>query len=316
MPTELIIGHRGSSLTYPENTMISFEKALTDGCNCFELDVAISSDGVPFIMHDDTLDRTTNGTGNCHEKTWEYIQGLDAGSWKNSQFIGEKVPSLEQVLDYFKGNSNFILIEIKTTPIYGNMNLPEKVAQLITLKGMENQCFVFSFDNLYVDRVKLYNTKIITGYLSSGDTTTIIASAVAKGHKFVSFEKSLITQQLIDTVHSNNLKINAWTVNSQTDVQNLINMGCDWISGDDTVMLKNVADINSIIQIIQPYYHVVYIQLNDDTLMLPLYESDKSNFRVYNINKIMAFELVDTTNIRASNLRIMTENGVMAVATL
>ncbi|MDZ4861503.1 MAG: glycerophosphodiester phosphodiesterase family protein, partial [Candidatus Hydrogenedentes bacterium] len=97
-----VIGHRGASAYAPENTMASFVKAREMGADWFELDVRLSRDGELVIMHDETLDRTTNGHGYVRDWTLHDLKQLDAGAWKGEEFTGERVPTLAQCLDYAK----------------------------------------------------------------------------------------------------------------------------------------------------------------------------------------------------------------------
>lgn len=94
----ILIGHRGLAGLAPENTLASFRAAAAHGLTMVEFDVRLSRDGVPLVFHDDTLDRTTDGSGAVAERDWAEIAGLDAGSWFGPAFAGERVPGLEQVL--------------------------------------------------------------------------------------------------------------------------------------------------------------------------------------------------------------------------
>lgn len=115
----LILGHRGSKGTAPENTLISFKKALLTGCDGLELDVHLSKDGIPVVIHDETVDRTTNAKGLVSSFTLKELKQMDAGKWFNRTFQGEKIPTLEEVLvllseENFTGLLN---IELKTDRI-------------------------------------------------------------------------------------------------------------------------------------------------------------------------------------------------------
>ena len=111
-----IIGHRGASAYAPENTMASFRWAQFMGCHYIEFDVMLSADGHPFVFHDETLNRTTNGRGKFGMMSAEYIQSLDAGKWFSRQFINEKIPSLQTVLEWLLMSDVKANIEIKPYP--------------------------------------------------------------------------------------------------------------------------------------------------------------------------------------------------------
>ncbi len=110
-----VIGHRGACALAPENTMASFKIAHALGCGLIEFDVMLSADGVPFIFHDETLMRTTNGQGSFGRASSEYIQSLDAGQWFSRQYIGEKVPTLRETLLWLVESDMQANIEIKPT---------------------------------------------------------------------------------------------------------------------------------------------------------------------------------------------------------
>ncbi len=241
MATEYFLGHRGYSELYPENTMLAFKEAVEAGACGFELDVVKSADGVLFIMHDDTVDRTTDGTGKCSELTWDYIKTLDAGSYKDSAFAGVGVPSLEQVLVYFKRKICWILIEIKD----GYNDIATEVAEMITARKMENQVKVQSFNWDYMDTVKSMNPDICTGLLGTFSPTAQ-ARALKGGHKFLSI--SSYTKQAINSAHKYGFDTFIWTENTADGIQHYIDLNVDGIIGNDIELFTNAATANSINQ--------------------------------------------------------------------
>ena len=108
----LIMGHRGAMGHAPENTMASFRKAVELGVEAIELDVHLSSDGKLVVIHDETLDRTTDGQGPVVAKTLTELKALDAGSWYKPEFAGERIPTLEEVLDWARDRVP-VVIEVK-----------------------------------------------------------------------------------------------------------------------------------------------------------------------------------------------------------
>jgi glycerophosphoryl diester phosphodiesterase len=110
------IAHRGAGKLAPENTLAAFRLGAAHGYRMFECDVKLSSDGVPFLLHDDTLNRTSNGTGVAGEQPWSTLAQLDAGSWHSRAFAGEPLPSFENIARFCLRNGYFLNIEIKPTP--------------------------------------------------------------------------------------------------------------------------------------------------------------------------------------------------------
>jgi glycerophosphoryl diester phosphodiesterase len=116
LAVDRIIGHRGASAYAPENTMAAFDKALSLGCRFVEFDVMCSADGEPFVFHDDTLKRTTNGQGEFGTSNASYLQNLDAGTWFSRQYKGEKIPHFKDVLEWLSFSDVQANIEIKPYP--------------------------------------------------------------------------------------------------------------------------------------------------------------------------------------------------------
>lgn len=110
------IAHRGAGKLAPENTLAAFRLGASFGYRMFECDVKLSADGVPFLLHDDTLNRTTHAKGVAGDHEWRYLSQLDAGSWHSRSFAGEPLPTLDNVAQFCLKNGYFLNIEIKPTP--------------------------------------------------------------------------------------------------------------------------------------------------------------------------------------------------------
>lgn len=136
----IAIAHRGASAWAPENTVAAFDSALEVNCPAIEFDVRLTSDGVPVVIHDDTLDRTTNGSGRVAEASWLDILRLDAGSWKQPRFAGARVPTLEEALQAICPMARPI-IELKV-PIE-----PAMLIDLLGRYGAMRDAVVMSFDS-------------------------------------------------------------------------------------------------------------------------------------------------------------------------
>lgn len=156
--TVRVIAHRGASGYAPENTMASFKKALELKAEMIELDVHLTKDGVAVIMHDGKTDRTTGVKGEIKEMTYEEIQKLDAGSWYSKDFAGEKVPTLQEVLEWASGKIQ-VNIEIKAP------GCEKIVVDLINKYDMKNTVIVTSFDHTILKKIKDLDPEVITGAL-------------------------------------------------------------------------------------------------------------------------------------------------------
>lgn len=142
-----LVGHRGASALAPENTMASFKRALADGADIVELDVRVTADGVVIVMHDDTVDRTTDGSGGVSELTLEEIQGLDAGSWFHPRFAGEPVPTLAEVLGWAQGRVElFLEIKYDWSSSEIDPRLVPAVVDLVAERAMVDEVALISFN--------------------------------------------------------------------------------------------------------------------------------------------------------------------------
>jgi glycerophosphoryl diester phosphodiesterase len=110
------IAHRGAGKLAPENTLAAFRHGAMHGYRAFECDVKLSADGVPFLLHDATLERTTSGTGTAGEQPWAQLSRLDAGGWHSRAWAGEPLPTLDAIAAYVQRNALALNIEIKPTP--------------------------------------------------------------------------------------------------------------------------------------------------------------------------------------------------------
>ncbi|MCY7316138.1 MAG: glycerophosphodiester phosphodiesterase [Rubrivivax sp.] len=115
-PLPFWVAHRGAGKLAPENTLAAFRAGAAHGYRAFECDVKLSADGVPFLLHDTTLDRTTSARGNAGDRTWAELSRLDAGGWHSRSYAGEPLPSLDTIAAYVQRNGLALNVEIKPTP--------------------------------------------------------------------------------------------------------------------------------------------------------------------------------------------------------
>lgn len=163
-----IVAHRGGSKKAPENTLASARHAYASGATSMELDVGLSSDGEFFVLHDDTLDRTTNGKGRLDQTPSTLVETLDAGSWFGPEFAGEPVPRLTQILDFAKDKIHFTLEMKKSAAKPG---VARKLVDMLKERGMTGQVSVISFSSQFVHEVEALAPEIDTGLLLSEQPT-------------------------------------------------------------------------------------------------------------------------------------------------
>ncbi|AFH60295.1 glycerophosphodiester phosphodiesterase family protein [Paenibacillus caseinilyticus] len=140
-----VAGHRGYKAAYPENTLLSFRKAVEAGASMLEFDLRRSKDGVVAVIHDDTVDRTTNGTGAVRDHTWEELRGLDAGGWFDPVFEGLRIPSLTQLCEELRAYPDLLLnVEIKPAP--DAVQTADQAVAMLQAYGLLPRCVFTSFD--------------------------------------------------------------------------------------------------------------------------------------------------------------------------
>ena len=168
MKAPFVIGHRGACADAPENTLASFALAFAKGAGMVECDVTLTRDGQVVVIHDETLDRTTDGRGPVSSRTLEEIRRLDAGAWFSGKFEGEKIPTLDEVLALVLERKGAINIEIKPEAVKGELfsdGVEARVLSAVASRRMEGSVLVSSFDARAVRRAKDLAPTIATAFL-------------------------------------------------------------------------------------------------------------------------------------------------------
>jgi len=213
-----IIGHRGARGLEPENTMRSFRKALELGVDYIECDVHMTKDGHIVLMHDHTVDRTTNASGPVNSFTFDEIRKLDAGE-------GEIIPTLQQLLDLARGKAE-LHIELK------DETATEPTVRLVEKNGMEAEVFLTSGNTGTLKRVRELNASIATEHIFGEPPDDAIDRALSVGAKRVSCHISHLTSQFVRKAHENGLQVIAWPPNTVEEARKAIECGVDLICTD------------------------------------------------------------------------------------
>jgi len=226
------IGHRGNPLFAPENTLASF-RACSNTADLVELDGRVSSDGALIVMHDETVDRTTDGTGYVASLTLGQLKALDAGSWFSTDFVGERIPTLEEAV------TNILpfavpLIERKTGTAAHYVNALRRLNALTNV-------ILASFDWNFLAAVHALEPAIPLCAVGSGTLTAAsLTNAWNAGARTVAWERTAIAATEVALVHSLELKLFVWTVDSPLEIQYFINLGVDGIISNDPAAVKGV----------------------------------------------------------------------------
>ncbi|OCA82153.1 glycerophosphodiester phosphodiesterase [Pseudobacillus wudalianchiensis] len=229
------VAHRGASGYTPENTIAAFDKAVEMKADYIEIDVQRSKDGKLVIIHDTTVDRTTDGTGRVKDLTYEQLSALDAGSFKGEQFKGEKIPTFEEVLDRYRGKIG-ILIELKSPELYPGIE--ESIAQQLKKRNLDRpqneKIIIQSFNFESMKKMDALLPKVPIGVLTSSKshTTEQALKDFSAYADYFNPSYGIVTKDLVNDVHSLGMKISSWTVRSQEAADFLFSMDVDAIITD------------------------------------------------------------------------------------
>ncbi len=214
-----IIAHRGASGEELENTMQAFRRAYALGCRWIECDVRITRDGIPVIIHDATVNRTTNGRGRVSRITYRTLLSLDAGQ-------GERIPSLEETLQFANKNSMRLVLEIKdpralTPTLQAIKHVPSKTRIIIS-----------SFFPSVLTRASAFDHSLTTALIISRPRMHWVHAAHRVRARLIHVEASLATKKNMKTAHAAGLKVWAWTVNDLHKAARLKSLGVQGIFTD------------------------------------------------------------------------------------
>ena len=234
----LVIAHRGAAADAPENTLAAFELALGQGADAIELDVHLSADGVPVVIHDMRLDRTTSGKGLVREHTVAEIRRLDAGSWFNrrhsskarARYSAQRIPLLAEVLALARARQCLVFVEIKT----GGKTYPgieAKVMEEIRRAGVAPRATIMSFDQEILRGIRRLDPEIALGTSSDRPVPTL-RRARSLAARCVVPHWALATPRFIRRAHAAGLQVIVWTVNQPRAMRRMLANAVDGIITD------------------------------------------------------------------------------------
>jgi len=240
-PAPLIYAHRGAQDVAPENTLAAFSQALSVGADGFELDVTRCKSGEIVVIHDDTVDRTTNGTGEVHALTLGELRALDAGSWFDAAFRGERIPLLSEALDLL-GKKSRINVEIKGGQARGD-RIERDVLDMVCERGLVTQTIISSFDPMILYRAKRTKPSVPCGLLYAPNMPRPLSQAWSRRAircDALHPHYSQLTSESVSRLHRAGYAINVWTVNEVEDMRRMVDWGVDAIITDHIVALQTV----------------------------------------------------------------------------
>jgi glycerophosphoryl diester phosphodiesterase len=224
-----IIAHRGASGHAPENTLAAFERAVALGAQFIETDLHLTRDARFVAIHDKTLERTTNGKGAVRDFTLAELRELDAGMWFDRQFMGQRIPTLEEILEFARQHDVVFYLEIKYDSAWGMHH-----ALVAALGGTGNaaRTIVLSFDPSTLTSLRRLDASIMMGLLVEGENRDFVKSALDVGARQLCPRLDLVTRELVDQAHRSDLHVVTWTVNEAAKMNSVSHAGVDGIMTD------------------------------------------------------------------------------------
>ncbi|TXK79354.1 glycerophosphodiester phosphodiesterase [Paenibacillus sp. N3.4] len=234
----IVIGHRGAAGEAPENTLASFALALEQGADGIELDVHLSADGEIVVCHDPDLDRTTNGTGFIHRKSWDEIKRLDAGLWFSEAYTGERVPLLREVFELVPSG---ILINIEVKHAYEG-HMEKALLAFLQKSGRWEDVVISSFDHKVIRRIKHAESKAKVGLLYAANLIDHAAYARQIDIDVFSLHPYFhaIEKEDVQGALAAGLEVYPYTVNRVEDYKRLIEKGVSGIITDFPAKLRDL----------------------------------------------------------------------------
>lgn len=218
----LVIAHRGASTYAPENTFAAFDLALDLGARHLELDVQQSSDGHLVIIHDDLLNRTTNGHGPVWQHTLAELQALDAGAWFDRKFTGERIPTLEAVLQRYAGRAH-LHVEIKGK----SEGLSERTADRIRALNWTQAVTMTSFQKDKLEALRAYAPELPAGWLLRTLDDEVISEAQRMGITQLCPKADSVTPAIVTKLRSAGFNVRAWGVSDEALMRRVADAGVD-----------------------------------------------------------------------------------------
>lgn len=216
------IAHRGYSAVAPENTLPAYKLAKKMGFTYVETDISFTSDGVAVCLHDASINRTSNGTGNIGSLTWAQVQTYDFGSWKSSAYAGTKIPSFEQFIKLCRDLGLHPYIELKDTATYTEAQI-QGLVDIVAANGMQGKVTWISFSATYLGYIKDYDSAARLGYLASSVSSAVITTTQAM--------KTTDNEVFVDTADTSGtaatlcknagLPMEVWTIDSAVGIKGL-----------------------------------------------------------------------------------------------
>lgn len=224
-----VIAHRAGAAEAPENTIAALERAIAAGADMAEVDIQMTADGVLIAVHDDNLVRTTGLDQNVAEVDFETVCRLDAGAWCADTFVGEKIPTLEQLLSVSKGRIG-LMLEVKCS---GEETAVVKLIKQVQESGMEEQCALACTELDVLQKSKELEPDLDTVYIGQALPWNLEVLNYVDGY---SIQEDALNGEMVERVHNSGKRIYVWTVNTPEEICRMAALGVDGTVTDDPAL--------------------------------------------------------------------------------
>jgi len=243
----LAVAHRGHSIAYPENTLEAYRKAIELGVEMIECDVNITSDGTLVMMHDPTLDRTTNGTGRVSAATWQEIQRLDAGGRFKPEFAGARIPLTEETLLLYKETGTLSCFEVKGADAEESNRIALRLVELFVKHNMLDTAFMSSYHH---EALQLAKSKcpelLLAPERLPDDAPPDPPEAVRQAKSFpapvLQHQYTVLTEEVVRVLHENEIAVWSWSTTDEASMVLSIELGADALMGDDVQLMLEILN--------------------------------------------------------------------------
>ena len=241
----LSVAHRGHSIAYPENTLEAYRKAIELGVEMVECDVNITRDGKLVMMHDPTLDRTTNGSGPVSAASWTEIQGLDAGAKFKPEFAGARVPSTEETLLLYKETGSLSCFEVKGANADESNRIALGLVELFVKHAMLDTAFMRSYHHeaLQLARAKCPELLLAPERLpddAPGDPPEALRQAKSFAAPVIQHQYTVLTADVMRVLHENQIAVWSWPTTDEASMLFSMEVGADALMGDDVELMIEI----------------------------------------------------------------------------
>lgn len=247
MKRPIIIAHRGNTVAAPENTLAAYQQAFNDGAEMIETDVHISKDGHLVIMHDSSLGRTTNFTGFVHDYNLEELRTADAGSWFNPSFKGERIPTIEEAMDFSKKNGLYMCFEVKGGGSLRSTSISTKLVEVIRKYAAFDSIFLSSYHHDALTAAKNAAPQLMLApERLPDDVEPDIPEALRQvqelGAEVLQIHYKYLYPEVIKALRNANVAVWTWPTTTEDEILPAIKTGADGVMGDDPALAVQLAN--------------------------------------------------------------------------